>query len=91
MMNEMDRKVGVLADLYLNYRDENQFKEFAEYNDIGLPIAHLVHTGLCNMNKEAEVYVEETYDLLVSAMGVEPDLDYHTIEDMLESMDTRED
>ena len=91
MMNEMDRKVGVLADLYLNYRDENQFKEFADYNDIGLPIAHLVHTGLCNMNKEAEVYVEETYDLLVSAMGVEPDLDYHTIEDMLESMDTRED
>lgn len=90
MMNEMDRKVGVLADLYLNYRDEVQFKEFAEYNDIGLPIAHLVHTGLCNMNKEAEVYVEETYDLLVSAMGVEPDLDYQTIEDMLESMETRE-
>lgn len=91
MMNEMDRKVGVLADLYLNYRDENQFKEFAEYNDIGLPIAHLVHTGLCNMNKEAELYVEETYDLLVSAMGVDPEQDYQTIDDMLDSMDTRED
>ena len=90
-MNEMDRKVGVLADLYLNYRDENQFKEFAEYNDIGLPIAHLVHTGLCNMNKEAELYVEETYDLLVSAMGVDPEQDYQTIDDMLDSMDTRED
>ena len=91
MMNEMDRKVGVLADLYLNYRDEDQFKEFADYNDIGLPIAHLVHTGLCNMNKEAEVYVEETYDLLVSAMGVDPEQDYQTIDDMLDSMDTRED
>ena len=90
-MNEMDRKVGVLADLYLNYRDEDQFKEFADYNDIGLPIAHLVHTGLCNMNKEAEVYVEETYDLLVSAMGVDPEQDYQTIDDMLDSMDTRED
>ena len=90
-MNEMDRKVGVLADLYLNYRDENQFKEFAEYNDIGLPIAHLVHTGLCSMNKEAELYVEETYDLLVSAMGVDPEQDYQTIDDMLDSMDTRED
>ena len=89
-MNEMDRKVGVLADLYLNYRDEDQFKEFADYNDIGLPIAHLVHTGLCNMNKEAEVYVEETYDLLISAMSVDPDLDYQTIDDMLESMDTKE-
>jgi hypothetical protein len=90
MINEMDRKIGVLADLYLNYRDEDQFKEFADYNDIGLPIAHLVHTGLCNMNKEAEVYVEETYDLLISAMGVDPELDYQTIDDMLESMETKD-
>ncbi len=86
----MDRKIGVLADLYLNYRDEDQFKEFADYNDIGLPIAHLVHTGLCNMNREAEVYVEETYDLLISAMGVDPELDYQTIDDMLESMETKD-
>jgi hypothetical protein len=90
MINEMDRKIGVLADLYLNYRDEDQFKEFADYNDIGLPIAHLVHTGLCNMNREAEVYVEETYDLLISAMGVDPELDYQTIDDMLESMEPRD-
>jgi hypothetical protein len=90
MINEMDRKIGVLADLYLNYRDEDQFKEFADYNDIGLPIAHLVHTGLCNMNREAEVYVEETYDLLISAMGVDPELDYQTIDDMLESMETKD-
>ena len=90
MIDEMNRKIAVLADLYLNYRDENKFKEFADYNDIGLPIAHLVHTGLCTMNKEAELYVEETYDLLIAAMGVEPDLNYQTIEDMLESMETRE-
>jgi hypothetical protein len=90
MINEMDRKIGVLADLYLNYRDEDQFKEFADYNDIGLPIAHLVHTGLCNMNREAEVYVEETYDLLISAMGVDPEQGYQTIDDMLDSMETRE-
>ena len=86
----MNRKIAVLADLYLNYRDEDQFKDFAEYNDIGLPIAHLVHTGLCTIKKEAELYIEETYDLLIAAMKVDPDLDYQTIGDMLESMDTIE-
>lgn len=90
MLDEMNRKIAVLADLYLNYRDEIQFKEFVDYNDIGLPIAHLVNTGLCTMTKEAEIYVGETYDLLIVAMDIEPDLDYHTIEDMLDSMEPRD-
>jgi len=90
MINELNNKIAVLADLYLNYRDEEQFKEFADYNDIGLPIAHLVHTGLCNMNKEGEMYVEETYDLLVTAMGVDPEESYETIEDMIQSIETKE-
>ncbi len=90
MINEQNNKIAVLADLYLNYRDEDQFKEFADYNDIGLPIAHLVHTGLCNMNKEAELYIEETYDLLIAAMGVDPDEVYETIEDMIQFMETLE-
>jgi hypothetical protein len=90
MLDEMNRKIAVLADLYLNYRDENQFKEFADYNDIGLPLAHLVQQRLCTMTKEAEIYVDETYDLLISAMGVDPELDYQTIDDMLESMEARD-
>lgn len=90
MINELNNKIAVLADLYLNYRDEEQFKEFADYNDIGLPIAHLVHTGLCTMNKSGEIYVEETYDLLVTAMGVDPEESYVTIEDMVQSIETLE-
>jgi hypothetical protein len=90
MINEQNNKIAVLADLYLNYRDEEQFKEFADYNDIGLPIAHLVHTGLCNMNKEAELYIEETYDLLIAAMGVDPDEVYETIDDMIQFLDISE-
>jgi hypothetical protein len=88
MLDEMNRKIAVLADLYLNYRDENQFKEFADYNDIGLPLAHLVQQRLCTMTKEAEIYVDETYDLLITVMGVDPELDYQTIDDMLDAMGT---
>ena len=42
------------------------------------------------MNKEGEMYVEETYDLLVTAMGVDPEESYETIEDMVQSIETRE-
>ena len=90
MINELNNKIAVLADLYLHYREDDEFKEFADYNDIGLPIAHLVHTGLVTMNKEGEIYIEETYDLLISAMGVDPEGNYETIEDMLQFMETTE-
>ena len=82
-MQDQIKKIAVLADLYLNYRDEIQFKMFADYHDIGLPIAHLVHTGLCTMTREAEKYVEETYDALIAALGVDRDKPYQTIKEMV--------
>jgi hypothetical protein len=42
------------------------------------------------MNKSGEIYVEETYDLLISAMNLDPDGNYETIEDMLQFMETTE-
>ena len=82
-MQDQTKKIAVLADLYLNYRDEDQFKMFADYHDIGLPIAHLVHTGLCTMTKEAEIYIEETYGALIAALGVDSNKPYQTIEEMV--------
>jgi hypothetical protein len=82
-MQDQIKKIAVLADLYLNHRDEIQFKMFADYHDIGLPIAHLVHTGLCTMTREAEKYVEETYAALIAALGVDSDKPYQTIEEMV--------
>ena len=90
MISPFNKRLTILSDVYLHYREDDEFKEFADYNDIGLPIAHLVHTGLVTMNKEGEIYIEETYDLLISAMGVDPEGNYETIEDMLQFMETTE-
>ena len=34
-MQDQTKKIAVLADLYLNYRDEVLFKTFADYHDNG--------------------------------------------------------
>lgn len=86
MAVDIDFKMKVLADLFLNYQEEGPFKEFAEYNDIGLHVAHLVTQGLCVMQKEAEIYVEETYSLLVDSVGAERDKNFSSFSEMLEDV-----
>jgi hypothetical protein len=91
-MNIYTSKIAVLADFYLNYRDQDPYKDFAEYNDIGLPLAYVVHQNLVETNPEGRAFIEETYDLLCSAMGIDPEQQYECFEDMLneQEMGTQE-
>ena len=73
--------------MYLHYRDYDDFKEFAEYNDLGLPLAHVCAEGLAEIKPDGVVYIEQTYDLLVEAMGLDPDVEYRSIEDMIDLLE----
>ena len=54
-MNAYTLKIAVLSDLYYNYRDQEPYKEFAEYNDIGLPLAYVVHNDLAEIDRKSVV------------------------------------
>ena len=89
-ISPFNKKLQILSDLYLNYREDDEFKEFAEYNDIGLPLAHLVAVGLAELRPEGFVYVSETYDLLVDAMGLPDDYEYESLEEMIDLLEPRD-
>jgi hypothetical protein len=89
-ISPFNKKLQILSDLYLNYREDDEFKEFAESNDIGLPLAHLVTSGLAELRPEGFVYVSETYDLLVDAMGLPEDEEYESLEEMIDLLEPRD-
>ena len=91
-MNIYASKIAVLADFYLNYRDQDPYKDLAEYNDIGLPLAYVVHQNLVETNPEGRAFIEETYELLCSAMDIDSEKQYECFEDMLneQEMGTQE-
>lgn len=64
-------KAEILSDLWLNYRKEETFSDFVEYNDLGLPLAYAVSFNLAKLTSEGEIMVEETFDLLLSALDTE--------------------
>jgi len=75
-------KCGILADLWMNYRADADFSDFIEYNDLGLPLAYLLSEKIVSGNKEANTFIDETFDLLLAALGLE-DEGYDVLDDLL--------
>jgi len=85
MPNDFSNKITILAELWMNYRDDDQLKDFIEYNDLGLPMAYLLMNELVLPTKQSEVYVNETYELLISSLGAE-DIEFESLDELLNSI-----
>ena len=77
-------KCSILAELWLNYRQDEQFQDFIEYNDLGLPIAYAIANDIVKSTEMAERFVSETFDLLISAVGLVDDDGWDSLDEMLE-------
>jgi hypothetical protein len=81
-------KCGILADLWLNYRSDEDFADFIEYNDLGLPLAYALANEIVESTEVAQRFVEETFDLLLDGLDVE-DTGFEELDEILaESYDT---
>jgi hypothetical protein len=85
MPNDFSNKTTILAELWMNYRDDEQLKDFIEYNDLGLPMAYFLMNELVLPTKQSEVYVNETYELLISSLGAQ-DLEFESLDELLNSI-----
>lgn len=74
-------KCSILNQLWSDYRYDEDFEDFIEYNDIGLPLASFIDEGLVDTTPRAEIYINESFDLLVAALDIE-DKDYDSLEAM---------
>jgi hypothetical protein len=74
-------KCQILNQVWIDYRFEEDFKDFVDYNDLGLPLASLIYEEIVAATPRAEVYVDETYILLLHALGID-EKDYDSLEAM---------
>lgn len=81
-MTSAKNKIKILAELWMNYRDDDSFAEFVDYNDIGLPLAYFVDSNIVDMTPRADLYLTETFDLLLASLGLE-DTGFESFDEML--------
>lgn len=77
-----ENKCTILSDLWMQYRFEKQFEDFVQYNDIGLPLAFLVDEELVKPNPTAKAMIEETFELLLTALKIE-DAGFDSLDELL--------
>lgn len=82
MPNNVENKISILSELWMNFRDDSSFKDFIEYNDLGLPLAYILLNELAEINDNSIMYIDETYDLFVAALDIE-DKEWESLDEML--------
>lgn len=76
------KRCEILSELWMNHKDEETFEEFIEYNDLGLPMAHLIDEKLVEPTRQGQIYIDETFDLLLNVLDIE-DEGYDSLSEML--------
>ena len=93
--NKIDffRKTLILSQVFQNRNEDNGWDDFAEYNDLGLPLAHASYNELAVLTDEGKKYVEETYDMLLTGLDLiteeEKECDYVDLQDVINAWETK--
>lgn len=83
-MTDFSDKVDILGELYVNYGNDEDFKDFIEFNDLGLPLAYFSREGLCEVSDDGERYISETWDLFIKSLGLE-DTGFNDLSEVLQA------
>lgn len=83
MTTTFTNKASILSDLWLNYRDDSEFQDFVEYNDLGLPLAYAFDAGIVPETETLVAFVSETFDVLLAGLSLE-DSGFEILDDLLD-------
>ena len=73
----------ILSDLWLNYKEDITFRDFIQYNDLGLPLAFVISEDIVETTPMAEQYINEAWELFVDGLEIE-DTGFDTLDQMLD-------
>lgn len=76
-------KCAILADLWMTYRNDEQFQDFIEYNDLGLPLSYAIDSEIVKSTEMAQRFIEEAFSLLLAGLDIAEDAGYETMDDIL--------
>ncbi|NCX76979.1 MAG: hypothetical protein EBX09_08115 [Actinobacteria bacterium] len=70
MSVDFSDKCGILGQFWFEFREDEKLAGFIEYNDVGLPLAWFIATGLVTPTDMAEDYINETFNHFIAALDL---------------------
>ena len=87
-MTDFSSICDILGTLYANYKEDKNFRDFIEFNDLGLPLAYLTKENLCEPSDDGIRYVTETWELFLAGLKVK-DEGFEDLEQLLDFAEER--
>lgn len=64
-------KAGIVGQLWIEFRNDEDFTAFMDYNDLGCPLAYMVAEGIVKeVTPLGEEMINETYKMLLDLLEV---------------------
>ncbi len=64
-------KAGVIGQLWIEFRNDEDFSAFMDYNDLGCPMAYMVAEGLIKeLTPVGEEMITETFKMFLDLINV---------------------
>lgn len=64
-------KTGVIGQLWIEFRNDEDFSAFMDYNDLGCPMAYMVAEGLIkDLTPVGEEMIQETFKMFLELINV---------------------
>ena len=82
METTFENKCEILAEVWLDYREDPEFEDYIKYNDLALPLAWAVSRNVVAKTDKLENFVDEGFALLLDLLSVEDD-NYQSLDDLL--------
>lgn len=83
-MTDFSKVCEILGTLYANYKEDEDLKDFIDFNDLGLPLAYFTSENLCEVSDDGARYITETWQLFLASMDME-DTGWDSLDEMFAS------
>lgn len=77
-------KVFILQEFYLEFLDNENFREFFRLNDLGLPLAVAIYNGGAEPTANGIRWIDETWRSMCEMLKIDYLGEYATLDDVLE-------
>ena len=82
-------RVAILAELWIDFREEPEYKDLIEYGDLGFPLAYAIYNEIAKPTELAEKYIDELWDLLLAGLDLEDSRYFETLGNLFDASETR--
>ena len=89
MSTSFETKCEILGDFWFEHRKEEEFAEFVEYCNIGLPLAFMVDNGQATITEDGKEFINFAWETFCASLFLDSEDKFENAHDMLYQFGTQ--